>query len=249
MKSSEAPKKFKNHPRPCGFHPYQGSRTPKKKLEEILLRAWVPTGYRTIPSFPPLGAVGWNPIQLYSTCNLWGLTNTQLTLLSQRKLALTAINTSFALWNHRSPQKYKNHPRPLFVPSSVSFGQNFWNLSHETVLWISDSYPCQGSRTPKKKSGKNTITNLSTGTLLFHCFSLGAVGWNTCAWPRARTLTETRSACTSGSLRLSVHKLNSPISHFQRWNSWTAFLVEVFLFRGFFWRIFKTREEYLICFL
>ncbi len=31
--------------------------------------------------------------------------NTQLTLFSQRKLALTAINTLFAIWNHWSPQK------------------------------------------------------------------------------------------------------------------------------------------------
>jgi hypothetical protein len=35
--------------------------------------------------------------QLYSSCDKWGLKNKQLTLLSQRELAFTAINTLFAL--------------------------------------------------------------------------------------------------------------------------------------------------------
>jgi hypothetical protein len=39
------------------------------------------------------------PVQLFSTCNLGGLTKTSSSpLLSQRKLALTAINKLFALY-------------------------------------------------------------------------------------------------------------------------------------------------------
>jgi hypothetical protein len=38
---------------------------------------------------------------------------TPLTLLSQNKLALTAL---FALYNHWSTEKFKNCPRPLFRP-------------------------------------------------------------------------------------------------------------------------------------
>jgi hypothetical protein len=53
--------------------------------------------------------------------------NKQLTLLSQPKLALSAINTLFALKIIRAPKKFKNQPRPrlLVNPSSVNFCQNF----------------------------------------------------------------------------------------------------------------------------
>ncbi len=30
------------------------------------------------------------------------------------------------------PQKFKHQPRPLVRSTSLKFGQNFWNLSHET---------------------------------------------------------------------------------------------------------------------
>jgi hypothetical protein len=42
-------------------------------------------------------------------------------MLSQRKLALTAINILKSL----EPKKFNNQPRPLARPSSVNFCQNF----------------------------------------------------------------------------------------------------------------------------
>jgi hypothetical protein len=33
-----------------------------------------------------------------------------------------------------APKKFKNQLRPLVRPGTVNFGQNFCNLSHETVL-------------------------------------------------------------------------------------------------------------------
>jgi hypothetical protein len=51
--------------------------------------------------------------------------NKQITLLSQRKLALTARNTLFVLKNHWSNKKIKKRPRPLRHQKP--------NLSRETV--------------------------------------------------------------------------------------------------------------------
>jgi hypothetical protein len=49
--------------------------------------------------------------------------NKQLTFLSQRKLALTAIPEIHFL--RCEIKKFKNQPRPLLQPSSVNFCQNF----------------------------------------------------------------------------------------------------------------------------
>ncbi len=40
-----------------------------------------------------------------------------------------------------APKKIKHQPRPLVRSSSLKFGKNFWNLSHETVplkghIWL-----------------------------------------------------------------------------------------------------------------
>ncbi len=61
--------------------------------------------------------------------------NKQLTIISQHKLALTAINELFALYikSLEPLKKFKHQPRPLVRSRSLKFGQNFWNLSHETV--------------------------------------------------------------------------------------------------------------------
>jgi hypothetical protein len=40
--------------------------------------------------------------------------NKQLTLLGQRKLALTVRNTLFAIYIMEAPKKFKKWPRPLF---------------------------------------------------------------------------------------------------------------------------------------
>jgi hypothetical protein len=56
--------------------------------------------------------------------------NKQITLMSQLKLALTAINTHFALKNHQGvPIKYKNQPRHLHRPSSVNFSKFLKSIS------------------------------------------------------------------------------------------------------------------------
>jgi hypothetical protein len=51
--------------------------------------------------------------------------NRQLTIIKPRKLALTAINKTFCIKNHRSPQKFKNHLRSLVRPSSVYLSKFF----------------------------------------------------------------------------------------------------------------------------
>ncbi len=48
----------------------------------------------------------------------WKDKKKQLTLLSQRKLALTARNTPFALKNHLAPKKFQKGPRPLVRPKT-----------------------------------------------------------------------------------------------------------------------------------
>jgi hypothetical protein len=54
-------------------------------------------------------------------------------IISQRKLALTAINKLFYYKIIGAPTKFKNLPRALVRPNSVNFCQNFLNLSYETV--------------------------------------------------------------------------------------------------------------------
>ncbi len=49
------------------------------------------------------------PAQLYTTCN-WGTDKNKQLTISQQKLALTAINILFALWNHQPPKNFKNQP-------------------------------------------------------------------------------------------------------------------------------------------
>ncbi len=47
-----------------------------------------------------------------------------------------------------APKKLKHQPRPLVRSSSLKFGKNFWNLSHETVslmlspFWFYISHIC-----------------------------------------------------------------------------------------------------------
>ncbi len=71
---------------------------------------------------------------LYSTCDSGKDINKQLTLLNQRKLALTAINTFFCNMKLSGPYKIsKTRCVPLLKPSYENFCQNFCNLSHEKV--------------------------------------------------------------------------------------------------------------------
>ncbi len=57
--------------------------------------------------------------------------NKQLTIM---KPTQTSINRNkWTIKSFRAPKKFKHQPRPLVRSSSLKFGQNFWNLSHETV--------------------------------------------------------------------------------------------------------------------
>jgi hypothetical protein len=48
-----------------------------------------------------------------------------------------------------APKKFKHQPRPLVWSSSLKFGQNFLNLSHETVpLKLPQPRDPQETRTP-----------------------------------------------------------------------------------------------------
>jgi hypothetical protein len=59
--------------------------------------------------------------------------NKQLTLLSQGKLALTAIDKLFHYINIGAPKKLKTQHHPLVRPIYVNFCKILLNLSHETV--------------------------------------------------------------------------------------------------------------------
>jgi hypothetical protein len=98
-----------------GFHTVRFN-SPLRPLLEI--SALVPACWRKTPTRPFIRGT---------------VKNTQLAILSQHKLALIAKNTLFALWNHWSPQKIWNQPRPLVRSSFVTFYPNFCNLSHETI--------------------------------------------------------------------------------------------------------------------
>jgi hypothetical protein len=54
--------------------------------------------------------------------------NKQLTLLSQRKLTLTAINKLLHYKTTGAPEKFKNQTRPLVRLCSVNCCQNLFNL-------------------------------------------------------------------------------------------------------------------------
>jgi hypothetical protein len=81
--------------------------------------------------------------------------NKQLTLLSQRKLALTAINNFFALYKPKQPL-------PLDRPNSVNFCQHFFILSHEAVPLINVYRSSQ--QTPAKRIFKLTFSTHSAET-------------------------------------------------------------------------------------
>ncbi len=81
------------------------------------------------------------PVQLYTTCN-WGTDKNKQLTISQQKLALTAINILFALWNHQPPKKFQNQPHLLVRPSSENFCQNIRTLSHETVPLMYEIFFC-----------------------------------------------------------------------------------------------------------
>jgi hypothetical protein len=59
--------------------------------------------------------------------------NKQLTLLNQRKLALTTINKRFLYKIIGDPKKFRNQPHPLVRPSPIKFLSTIFNLPRDTV--------------------------------------------------------------------------------------------------------------------
>jgi hypothetical protein len=60
--------------------------------------------------------------------------NKQLANIKSTQTGINRNKWTFWIIKSLEPLKYsKNQLRPLVRPGSVNFGQNFWNLSHETV--------------------------------------------------------------------------------------------------------------------
>ncbi len=73
------------------------------RIVQILLQRRRKTTNTALTTFGAIQAAGQSTLitaQLYSTCDLGNGKNKQLTLLSQRKLAINARNTLFAQKNH-----------------------------------------------------------------------------------------------------------------------------------------------------
>jgi hypothetical protein len=61
-----------------------------------------------------------------------------------------------------APKKFKHQPRPLLRSSSLKFGQNFWNLSHDTVPLSAANFQIQTnfSRARNHVLGKKYLNSL-----------------------------------------------------------------------------------------
>ncbi len=101
---------------------------------QILRQRWRKTTNTTLTTLSAIQAASQSTFinaQLYSIYS--NNKNKQLTLLSQRKLALTARNTLLHYKIIGAPKKFKKWPRPLFSPKTNHTRHQKPNPSRETV--------------------------------------------------------------------------------------------------------------------
>ncbi len=70
----------------------------------------------------------YNPLVIRGTSK-----NKQLTIVKPTQTGIYRNKYTFCPIKSLEPLKFKHQSRPLVRSSSLNFGQNFWNLSHETV--------------------------------------------------------------------------------------------------------------------
>ncbi len=92
----------------------------------------------------------------YNPLVIWGTSkNKQLTIIKPTQTGI--YRNKYTLLPYKiigASKKFKHQSRPLVRSSSLNFGPNFWNLSHETVplkdLWRASPEPHRSVSTMKE---------------------------------------------------------------------------------------------------